>query len=59
MSEYIHVAVFASQILTVRSSDADTISVESCEKVADLTAFLWPSSVCMHVAVLTFQILTV
>ncbi len=36
-SVYIHVAIFASQILTVLSSDADTTSAESCEKAADWT----------------------
>jgi Endonuclease-reverse transcriptase len=35
-----------SQILTVRSDDADASRVESGEKATELTGSLWPSSVC-------------
>ncbi len=43
----------------VRSSDADTTRAESGEKVADKTESLWPSSVCVQVAVFASQILIV
>ena len=41
-----HTPVAASQILTVRSSEADATCRESCEKATELTQLLWPSSVC-------------
>jgi hypothetical protein len=43
-----HSPLPASQILTVRSSDADASRVESCEKATELIVSLWPLSVCRH-----------
>ena len=54
-----HTPVAASQILTVRSSEADATCRESCEKATELTQSLWPSSVCRHTPVAASQILTV
>ena len=54
-----HAPVRASQILTVRSSEADASCRESCEKTTDQTEPLWPSSVCRHAPVRASQILTV
>src|SRR5208282_5042195 len=54
-----HSPVAASQILTVRSSEADASCRELCEKTTDLTEPLWPSSVCRHSPVAASQILTV
>src|SRR5271154_5728288 len=54
-----HSPVVASQILTVRSDEADASCRESCEKTTDLTPSLWPSSVCRHSPVVASQILTV
>ena len=41
-----HLPLLASQILTVRSCDADASRAESGEKATDQTQSLWPSSVC-------------
>ncbi len=54
----VHIAVLASQILTVPSGDAEITRAESGEKATQLIHSLWPSSVCIHVVVFAFQILT-
>jgi hypothetical protein len=54
-----HSPVPVSQILTVRSCEADASRRESCEKATDLTRWPWPSSVCRHSPVPASQILTV
>src|SRR5436305_14726546 len=51
--------LLASQIFTVRSSDADASRVESGEKATELTARLWPSSVWRQSPLLASQICTV
>ncbi|KAJ3469750.1 hypothetical protein MRS44_003815 [Fusarium solani] len=55
----LHTPVFAFQIRTVLSLEADATIIESCENTTDLTSSLWPSSTCLHFPVFAFQIRTV
>jgi hypothetical protein len=48
--------VVASQSRTVQSSEADASRVPSVEKATDVTACVWPSSVCRHALQLLFII---
>src|SRR5258708_38648086 len=54
-----HWPLAASQILTVRSSDADASRAESGEKATDWTESLWPLSVCRYWPLAASRILTV
>src|SRR5271154_6384774 len=51
--------VLASQILTVRSHEADASRLESGENTTEMTELLWPSSICVHLPVSASPILTV